>query len=653
MEVASAPTGQINLFPFQFAAAALTGAQSEEGVANCCNPFMTVLQRILQGSGCQPATAGAESGAKDGVSPAIEGIPGVLFSSLADALMDGTQTQAGAQFDSNPAVAAIQGIEQLKEGLAAPKELAQRLFSLLTTLTATKPLAEPIGGSKGEEIRANDTDDASQKSMEQAILIALTQLLSQYGPSRTLKDEATTSAEDTPAGDVADENESWEELLTEIFSALSLLDDTTTTPQALPAHPAGDDSSAEGEELTEILSDWNKQAWRNQDLQGRVLTAEFHTEAAPGAAEVVKVEPESEDKIAAPPENVAVSQTIPQSSIPITGAAGIPVPPVVGYSTVNVESAESKEGILSRSARTTEISTDTKTMGADQPTITGAAAQNEESTDRIGQGEARHPRRTPDHASVEQAAAGPVDDMPRGETFARVPRASGNDLDHHAKVLYSRLQTTGNESQKTVVNGEQAASQATEGIAPKSTGKTESLIAGAEPQIVKLESSAKSHSFAKGDGDSNSMGQGMATQKAMEKGGVGEPEAAPFGDIVADRIARMAEHIAQTNRSDLTLRLKIDGNGSVLLEMKERAGKMVIGIQCQDKTLMKALENQKDTMVRNLEMKNLNATISVSTIGEDEGDQQRQWQRGRHEQHRENWGTRGEQPSAPYFEAVL
>ena len=69
--------------------------------------------------------------------------------------------------------------------------------------------------------------------------------------------------------------------------------------------------------------------------------------------------------------------------------------------------------------------------------------------------------------------------------------------------------------------------------------------------------------------------------------------------------------------------------------------------------LMKALENQKETMVRNLEMKNLNATISVSTIGENEGDQQRQFQRGRHEQHRENWGARGKQPSAPYFEAVL
>jgi hypothetical protein len=149
------------------------------------------------------------------------------------------------------------------------------------------------------------------------------------------------------------------------------------------------------------------------------------------------------------------------------------------------------------------------------------------------------------------------------------------------------------------------------------------------------------------------LGQGQGSQGATQGVAAEKAESASsFGNIVAERIARTVEHIAQSNRTDLTLRLKIDGSESVLLEMKERAGTITIGIQCQDKALVKALESQKEMMIRNLETKNLNTSISITSVGEDESDGQRQWRRERQEQRRDNWNGR-QTNSRAYFETLI
>jgi hypothetical protein len=69
--------------------------------------------------------------------------------------------------------------------------------------------------------------------------------------------------------------------------------------------------------------------------------------------------------------------------------------------------------------------------------------------------------------------------------------------------------------------------------------------------------------------------------------------------------------------------------------------------------LGKALESQKDLIVRNLETKNVSTSMSISAIGDDEREGQGQWQRERHGRERHGWNERPTVGSPSYFETFI
>jgi hypothetical protein len=68
--------------------------------------------------------------------------------------------------------------------------------------------------------------------------------------------------------------------------------------------------------------------------------------------------------------------------------------------------------------------------------------------------------------------------------------------------------------------------------------------------------------------------------------------------------------------------------------------------------LAKALENQKEMMVRNLETKHVSTSISITGIGEDEQEGQGRRQREHHGQQRHHW-SEGQTSPYSYFETLI
>jgi hypothetical protein len=120
-----------------------------------------------------------------------------------------------------------------------------------------------------------------------------------------------------------------------------------------------------------------------------------------------------------------------------------------------------------------------------------------------------------------------------------------------------------------------------------------------------------------------------------------------FGSIVADRLAAVAEQVGLRERSlDITLRLKTEGGESLMIGLKEQAGKMIIQVRSADENVVNFLQSQKETIVRHLEAKQISSSISVNAIEEDVSKRQ-----GR-EQPKNNWGRRRE-PLDPNIEASI
>jgi hypothetical protein len=120
-----------------------------------------------------------------------------------------------------------------------------------------------------------------------------------------------------------------------------------------------------------------------------------------------------------------------------------------------------------------------------------------------------------------------------------------------------------------------------------------------------------------------------------------------FGSIVADRLAAVAEQVGLRERSlDITLRLKTEGGESLMIGLKEQAGKMIIQVRSADENVVNFLQSQKETIVRHLEAKQISSSISVNAIEEDVSKRQ-----GR-EQPKNMWGRRRE-PSDPNIEASI
>jgi hypothetical protein len=164
-------------------------------------------------------------------------------------------------------------------------------------------------------------------------------------------------------------------------------------------------------------------------------------------------------------------------------------------------------------------------------------------------------------------------------------------------------------------------------------GANEKSVKGAEPPPQE-------------NGNSRFADQGTSMQATMQRQ---EPvaegtKATSFGTLVADRLAAIAEQVALRDKPlDIMLRLKMEGGESLLVGLRDQAGKIFVNIRCADQNMVSLLESQKETIVRHLEAKQVSASISVSPIEQDLTKRQSR-------EHAKNMWGRQRDPLNPYVE---
>ncbi len=170
-------------------------------------------------------------------------------------------------------------------------------------------------------------------------------------------------------------------------------------------------------------------------------------------------------------------------------------------------------------------------------------------------------------------------------------------------------------------------------------------VVEATNEVVEKEAGPSSE----GNGNSSFAEQGASVQVSVQhQDPLAEASTtASFGSIVADRLAAVAEQVGTRERPlDITLRLKTEGGESLMVGLKDQAGKIVVQVRSADENMVGFLESQKETIVRNLEAKQVSSSISVSPIDEDVSKRQ-----GR-EQQKNMWERRRE-PANPYIETSV
>lgn len=144
---------------------------------------------------------------------------------------------------------------------------------------------------------------------------------------------------------------------------------------------------------------------------------------------------------------------------------------------------------------------------------------------------------------------------------------------------------------------------------------------------------------------------GRTDSSGVVSTGVRASEAAPssdFGSIVAERIAKIIEQTpARQMQTDTVMRLKVEGAESFLVSIKEQGGRVLVDIRCAESGMASLLRAQKDEIIRHLEEKQVQSTISITSI-----DDQDLTRRERREQKREQWTGRDQQ-SRQYVQMIV
>jgi hypothetical protein len=113
---------------------------------------------------------------------------------------------------------------------------------------------------------------------------------------------------------------------------------------------------------------------------------------------------------------------------------------------------------------------------------------------------------------------------------------------------------------------------------------------------------------------------------------------------MAERLADVAEQASLRDKPiDIMLRLRMENGDSLFVSLKDQAGKVLVNLRCADQQMYNLLQSQKDTITRQLEAKQVSASISVTPIEEDTT------RRHGKEQQRDTWG-RQRNPFNPYVE---
>ena len=98
--------------------------------------------------------------------------------------------------------------------------------------------------------------------------------------------------------------------------------------------------------------------------------------------------------------------------------------------------------------------------------------------------------------------------------------------------------------------------------------------------------------------------QNASETKAAAKNG--------FGAMMVDKIEKMTEQFAGRNMNmDMVVRLKIDEKDTLLVGLKEDGGRVTVELRSANENMMNLLQSQKEDITKNLEAKNIHASIHV------------------------------------------
>lgn len=85
-----------------------------------------------------------------------------------------------------------------------------------------------------------------------------------------------------------------------------------------------------------------------------------------------------------------------------------------------------------------------------------------------------------------------------------------------------------------------------------------------------------------------------------------------FGAMMVDKIEKMTEQFAGRNiNMDMVVRLKIDEKDTLLVGLKEDGGRVTVELRSTNENMMNLLQSQKEDITKNLEAKNIHASIHV------------------------------------------
>ncbi len=119
--------------------------------------------------------------------------------------------------------------------------------------------------------------------------------------------------------------------------------------------------------------------------------------------------------------------------------------------------------------------------------------------------------------------------------------------------------------------------------------------------------------------------------KAHIRHGKETPSVSDKGSLVSTMTQKIEEivgkYASRPQIADMTIRLRINERESLLIGLKEQGERVVIDVKSSSESLMNLLQSNKDIIARELENKQIFATINVDPEGE--GQEQRKQQRDR------------------------
>ncbi|HOF58237.1 MAG TPA: hypothetical protein PLT19_07865, partial [Syntrophorhabdaceae bacterium] len=117
-------------------------------------------------------------------------------------------------------------------------------------------------------------------------------------------------------------------------------------------------------------------------------------------------------------------------------------------------------------------------------------------------------------------------------------------------------------------------------------------------------------------------------------------EKASFVSTITDKIVKVTEQLqARSTTMDMVMRMNINEKESLLIGFKREGQQVFVEIKTESSAMLNLLQESKDTIVRNLEMKNVNANIFLNPDGKNSFERRegrREGRRGNTELNRAN-----------------